>query len=74
MFQNSKILIIQYNTIGFEVEDEACFSADGWEIGYERLELNVKKLGSGAFSVVFKGQLKGEAPVYNMQQKIRYSA
>lgn len=41
--------------------------ADGWEIGYERLELITDKhLGSGAFSVVYKGQLKGEAPVYKM--------
>jgi hypothetical protein len=25
-----------------------------------------KQLGSGAFSVVFKGKVKGEAPVYKM--------
>jgi hypothetical protein len=48
-------------------------SADSWEIGYERLQIYTdKQLGDGAFSVVFKGKLKGEAPVFkNLTAKSR---
>uniref|UniRef100_A0A914V1C6 Protein kinase domain-containing protein n=1 Tax=Plectus sambesii TaxID=2011161 RepID=A0A914V1C6_9BILA len=44
---------------------------DAWEVSSDKLKIfNHEKLGSGAFCVVFKGKLEGEAPICKIQPSV----